>query len=158
MSGSGRSMPNDENPDSSLIDQDVGYVFYPKKYPHAPGHPRLDIFLRKIPTKHPFDPEKVHLTIRDKSKWSKYDHLRPLTTYPTHYFRSATHMYRYAYCVNYFFMSCTNFKWIVYRISEPEIGLLRMWADFDVLDFFVLILLPSWFASPVVPLSGIKSF
>lgn len=72
-------MPNDENSDKTFINQDLGYVFYPKKYPRAPGHPRVAIYLRNIPTEQHFDPEKVRLPVRDKPEWSKYDQLRPLT-------------------------------------------------------------------------------
>ncbi len=45
---------------------DLGYVFYPREYPHAPGHPRLDITIRKAPTGRHFDPVAVHLLIRSR--------------------------------------------------------------------------------------------
>jgi hypothetical protein len=42
---------------------DLGYVFYPPREPHDPGHPRLDIFLRPEPTYQHFDPEKVYFNV-----------------------------------------------------------------------------------------------
>ena len=41
--------------------EDWGYEFYPRAYPHAPGHPRLDITIPKTPTGRHFDPVTVML-------------------------------------------------------------------------------------------------
>jgi hypothetical protein len=41
----------------------LGYCFYPRRYPNAPGHPRLDIVLRPAPTEQHFDPEWVTLHV-----------------------------------------------------------------------------------------------
>lgn len=46
---------------SSSQAHNLGYVFYPARRPHAVGHPRLDIFLRTIPTRLHFDPERVEI-------------------------------------------------------------------------------------------------
>jgi len=42
---------------------DLGYILYPRRRPHEPGYPRLDVILRTKPTGHHFDPLKVHLTV-----------------------------------------------------------------------------------------------
>jgi hypothetical protein len=43
--------------------QDLGYIFHPKRYQHAPGYPRLDIVLRPEPTHRHFDPEWVEIEV-----------------------------------------------------------------------------------------------
>ena len=49
---------------NSQTDNDkLGYRFHPKRDPHDPGYPGLDIFLHADPTGHHFDPERVGLTI-----------------------------------------------------------------------------------------------
>jgi len=47
--------------------EDWGYEFYPRAYPHAPGHPRLDITIPKTPTGRHFDPVTVQLLVRARS-------------------------------------------------------------------------------------------
>jgi hypothetical protein len=47
--------------------EDLGYTFYPRAYPHAPGHPRLDITILKIPSGRHFDPMTVHFLVRARS-------------------------------------------------------------------------------------------
>jgi len=42
---------------------DLGYIFYPSKIPHYPGHPRLDVILTELPTERHFDPTKVQFQI-----------------------------------------------------------------------------------------------
>jgi hypothetical protein len=37
---------------------DLGYTFYPPRYPQALGHPRLDVVIRKVLTCLHFDPER----------------------------------------------------------------------------------------------------
>jgi hypothetical protein len=41
----------------------LGYRFHPKRDPHDPGYPGLDVFLHADPTGQHFDPERVGLTI-----------------------------------------------------------------------------------------------
>lgn len=43
--------------------RDLGYILYPRRRPHEPGYPRLDVILRPIPTGHHFDPREVRLNI-----------------------------------------------------------------------------------------------
>jgi hypothetical protein len=45
--------------------KDLGYVFYPHRRVSEPGYPRLDVFLRHVPTEHHFDPLKVRLRVVD---------------------------------------------------------------------------------------------
>jgi len=47
--------------------EDWGYRFYPRAYPHAPGHPRLDVIIPQTPTGRHFDPVTVHLLVRARS-------------------------------------------------------------------------------------------
>jgi len=42
---------------------DLGYWFAPKRYPHSPGHPRLDIAISKIASGLHFDPETIQLPV-----------------------------------------------------------------------------------------------
>ncbi len=53
-------MPQKKTPQ----EEEWGYIFYPRAYPHAPGHPRLDITIPETPTGRHFDPVTVHLLIR----------------------------------------------------------------------------------------------
>jgi hypothetical protein len=46
---------------------DAGYVFHPREYPHAPGHPQLDVFLRAEPTLRHFDPETIRLRVQTRA-------------------------------------------------------------------------------------------
>jgi hypothetical protein len=48
--------------------EDWGYTFYPRTYPHSPGHPRLDITIPKTPTGRHFDPVTVHLLVRARPR------------------------------------------------------------------------------------------
>jgi len=41
-----------------------GYYFHSRAYHHAPGYPRLDIFIKEIPTDEHFDPEEVELLVQ----------------------------------------------------------------------------------------------
>lgn len=44
----------------NLVDKpDLGYIFYPSKIRHHPGHPQLDIIMTEPPTERHFDPEKA---------------------------------------------------------------------------------------------------
>jgi hypothetical protein len=47
--------------------EELGYFFYPRSYPHAPGHPRLDITIPQTPTGRHFDPMTVRLLVRARS-------------------------------------------------------------------------------------------
>jgi hypothetical protein len=40
-----------------------GYYFFPKRYPHAPGYPRLDVNLIDAPTRQHFDPEHLDIPV-----------------------------------------------------------------------------------------------
>ena len=44
-------------------EQSLGYYFHPRRYPHAPGHPRLDVVLRAVPSGEHFDPDCLRLVI-----------------------------------------------------------------------------------------------
>jgi len=44
-------------------ERELGYIFSPKRYPHAPGYPRLGVLLRQSPSLKHFDPETVQFTI-----------------------------------------------------------------------------------------------
>lgn len=48
---------------NSLQPYDLGYTFYPPRYSRAPGHPRLDVVIREMPTELHFDPERVELPV-----------------------------------------------------------------------------------------------
>ena len=57
----------------------LGYVFWPIQYPHALGHPRLDITLTSVPSNLHFDPKEVHLYITpslDKTQPKSIEHLK----------------------------------------------------------------------------------
>lgn len=54
-------------PNSNQENVDAGYIFYPREYPHAPGHPRLDVFLRAEPTLRHFDPQTVRLRVQTRA-------------------------------------------------------------------------------------------
>jgi hypothetical protein len=43
--------------------QDLGYIFCPQRYHHAPGYPRMDVVLRPTPTYRHFDPEWVEIEV-----------------------------------------------------------------------------------------------
>ena len=43
--------------------KDLGYILYPRRRPHEPGYPRLDVILRTTPTGHHFDPLQVRLNV-----------------------------------------------------------------------------------------------
>ncbi len=45
-----------------------GYYFYPREYPDAAGHPRLDIWLRSTPSGRHFDPEQILLLVSSGSQ------------------------------------------------------------------------------------------
>ncbi len=45
-----------------------GYYFHSREYSNSPGHPRLDVLLRSVPTGKHFDPEKLSLTVAPKHK------------------------------------------------------------------------------------------
>lgn len=56
----------------------LGYIFSPKRYPHAPGYPRLGVLLRQSPSLQHFDPEGVHFTIaKGKEHLSKLEVYHP---------------------------------------------------------------------------------
>lgn len=42
---------------------DIGYLFYPPAQEHAPGHSRLDVFIREHPTGRHFDPESAQAMV-----------------------------------------------------------------------------------------------
>jgi hypothetical protein len=46
------------------MDAYYGYYFHPKTYHHAPGYPRLDVFIAQHPTEEHFDPEYVELFVQ----------------------------------------------------------------------------------------------
>lgn len=43
--------------------RELGYYFHPRRYPHAPGHPQLDVVLRPAPTGRHFDPQEIRLKV-----------------------------------------------------------------------------------------------
>jgi hypothetical protein len=47
---------------------ELGYYFHPRRYPHAPGHPLLDVILRPAPTGRHFDPQEIHLKAVSKHR------------------------------------------------------------------------------------------
>jgi hypothetical protein len=42
---------------------EFGYYFFPKRYPHAPGHPRLEVNLIDAPTFQHYDPEYLDIPV-----------------------------------------------------------------------------------------------
>lgn len=54
-------------PNSNQETVDAGYVFHPSRYPHSPGHPELDVFLRAEPTLRHFDPETIRLRVQTRA-------------------------------------------------------------------------------------------
>lgn len=59
-------------------EKELGYIFSPKRYPHAPGYPRLGVLLRQDPSLKHFDPEKVQFTIaRHKNQLSLLEVFHP---------------------------------------------------------------------------------
>lgn len=42
---------------------EFGYHFFPKRYPHAPGYPRLDVDLIDVPTFRHYDPEYLDIPV-----------------------------------------------------------------------------------------------
>lgn len=47
---------------------EYGYYFHSREHSDSPGHPRLDVFLRSVPTGKHFDPEKLSLTIASEHR------------------------------------------------------------------------------------------
>ncbi len=60
---------------------DLGYQLAERRYPHAPGYPRVDIFLRTAPSWHHFDPEAVGLLVCDPGSGGEEHVVHPLTIY-----------------------------------------------------------------------------
>jgi len=52
----------------NLKERDYGYYFHSREYSDSPGHPRLDVLLRSVPTGKHFDPEKLSLTAAPKHR------------------------------------------------------------------------------------------
>ena len=44
-------------------EKEYGYFFHPRERSDSPGHPRLDVVLRSVPTKTHFDPIKMTLNV-----------------------------------------------------------------------------------------------
>ena len=47
----------------NLKKREYGYYFHSREYSSSPGHPRLDVLLRSVPTGKHFDPEKISITV-----------------------------------------------------------------------------------------------
>lgn len=46
-----------------LMDSELGYYFYPRRYPHSPGHPQLEVHIYATPTFRHFDPQHLHVPV-----------------------------------------------------------------------------------------------
>ncbi len=68
------------------VEIELGYFYHPRERPNAPGHPRLDVLLRSVPSGKHFDPMRVRLSIVTKlgriefikvrHPWPLLDHYR----------------------------------------------------------------------------------
>jgi hypothetical protein len=64
---------------------ELGYTFHPHLYPHAPGHPQLDIVLRAAPTGLHFDPKRVRLAVASASNGIEFLTVRHPWQWERHY-------------------------------------------------------------------------
>lgn len=46
--------------------ENLGYYLLPKSHPHSPGYPGLFVILRERPSESHFDPESMHLRLREQ--------------------------------------------------------------------------------------------
>jgi hypothetical protein len=46
-----------------LATSELGYHFYPKRYAHSPGHPRLDVILPATPSEEHYDPKRLRVPV-----------------------------------------------------------------------------------------------
>ncbi len=46
-----------------MATSELGYHFYPKRYAHSPGHPRLDVVLSAKPSEEHYDPERLRVRV-----------------------------------------------------------------------------------------------
>ena len=60
---------------------DLGYQLFERRYPHAPGYPRVDIYIRPIPSWHHFDPEVLNLLVCSPESEGEARVAQPLTVY-----------------------------------------------------------------------------
>ena len=51
-----------------LKERDYGFYFYSREYSESPGHPRLDVLLRSVPTGKHFDPEKLSIAVASEHR------------------------------------------------------------------------------------------
>jgi hypothetical protein len=49
-------------------EKEYGYFFHPRERSDSPGHPRLDVFLRSVPTKTHFDPMSMSIHVASEHK------------------------------------------------------------------------------------------
>lgn len=71
---------------------DLGYRFWPKRYPQSAGHPRLDINISSAPSEMHFDPKVVQLSIFtsiDRIHSHRIEHLKIFHPWP---YRSSYHV------------------------------------------------------------------
>jgi hypothetical protein len=45
------------------MDSDLGYTFYPRRYAHSPGYPKLEVHLYGTPTLQHFDPHRLSISV-----------------------------------------------------------------------------------------------
>ena len=56
----------------NLKKRDYGYYFHSREYSDSPGHPRLDVLLRSVPTGKHFDPEKLSITVASEQRCTEF--------------------------------------------------------------------------------------
>ena len=56
----------------NLKERDYGYYFHSREYSDSPGHPRLDVILRSVPTEKHFDPEKLSIIVASDHRGTEF--------------------------------------------------------------------------------------
>ncbi|MBU0490912.1 MAG: hypothetical protein KKA73_14580 [Chloroflexi bacterium] len=59
-----------------------GYYLLPRSHPHSPGYTGLLVMIRQQPTDEHFDPQTLHLRLRDAQGFAKWRTLSLLSTLP----------------------------------------------------------------------------
>lgn len=54
------------------MEREFGYYFHSREHSDSPGHPRLDVLLRSVPTGKHFDPEKLSLTVASEPRGTEF--------------------------------------------------------------------------------------
>ncbi len=56
----------------NLMERYYGYYFHSREHLDSPGHPRLDVLLRSIPTRKHFDPEKLSIIVASEHRGTDF--------------------------------------------------------------------------------------